>query len=195
MNGSEGRRESPPLMRMPPCGRESGGTKAGLGGMRREGLWLSLSTDMALLRTGAGGSLPRDIWYGQKQSEMVRGDVTPSCWSEINIIVATWKCYLLLCMAAEYTRVAKEKAASTVYIPLLSLLCTVIRLLPVTCGEIETEIQNCNAKPIARKHSLDALSHTWPPLRYSLLCKLRFCLRSPIPPQSPHHIILPVLDD
>lgn len=26
-----------------------------------------------------GGSLPRDIWYGQKQSEMVRGDVTPSC--------------------------------------------------------------------------------------------------------------------
>lgn len=79
MNGSEGRRESPPLMRMPPCGRESGGTKAGLGGMRREGLWLSLSTDMALLRTGAGGSLPRDIWYGQKQSEMVRGDVTPLC--------------------------------------------------------------------------------------------------------------------
>lgn len=54
MNGSEGRRESPPLMRMPPCGRESGGTKAGLGGMRREGLWLSLSTDMALLRTGGG---------------------------------------------------------------------------------------------------------------------------------------------
>lgn len=62
MNGSEGRRESPPLMRMPPCGRESGGTKAGLGGMRREGLWLSLSMDMALLSAGAVDRLPRDIW-------------------------------------------------------------------------------------------------------------------------------------
>lgn len=85
-------------------------------------------------------------------------------------------------MAAEYTRVAKEKAASTVYIPLLSLLCTVIRLLPVTCGEIETEIQNCNAKPIARKHSLDALSHTWPPITIFFVMQATLLLAFPDSP-------------
>lgn len=187
MNGSEGRRESPPLMRMPPCGRESGGTKAGLGGMRREGLWLSLSMDMALLGTGAGADC--HAIYGADNNNQRRCVVmSHPCWSEVNIIAAMWKCYLL-CMAAEYTRVAKEKGASTVYIPLpphYLLLCTVIRLLPMTCGEIETESRIATpSQPRGSIHSTRYPTRALQ-LRFSYYAtKLRFCLRSPIPPQLP----------
>lgn len=63
-DGSERRWEWPPLMRMPPCGRESAATKAGLGGMRREERWLSRDMVRWTVRVWMGAGCNNDAGDG-----------------------------------------------------------------------------------------------------------------------------------